>query len=188
MIQRRDFSVLSFAERGLIPDEYLEKKKCARCARLYREIEHIGRHACLMHPGESIYQLQYNDYRYACCQRGNDSPGCRRADHTDHTNQSSLTLVVPIVYYQYGFTLPIQAAILYDSRHDRRSVIQLGDDEFINIEEKRAELSQAVASSSILSMTYVQCDASQLKLEQSLELNWRDELDTQNDGDGVKKL
>lgn len=184
MIPRREFSTLSLPDRRMIPDVYLAKKKCTRCARLYCEIEHIGRHACFVHPGESIYQLRYNDYRYTCCQRGIDSRGCRSADHTDESDQS-LTLVIPLIYYQYGFTLPLQAAIIYDSRYDRRHVIHLGD-ECINIGDKRADLSLAVESSSILSMTYVQCDASQLKLEQALDLNWRDELDNQADTDGTK--
>jgi hypothetical protein len=185
MFQRRAFTSLPYSDRRLIPDEYLDEKECVQCGRLFREIEHIGRHACYLHPGESIYMLQYNDYRYTCCQRRNESRGCCRADHCSDDLMQRAIFVMPVIYFQYGFVVPLQSAILYDSRHSAANVVFWGD-MCINVGDKRMELNLAVPSSSILSMTYIDCDASQTKLEESLDLKWRHMLDDKADIDDTK--
>jgi len=70
------------------------EQRCARCGRVYCELDNVGAWRCRVHPahlaGAAPPHALGVANTYACCNRAPPAPGCVRCDHVRHDRMREL--------------------------------------------------------------------------------------------------
>lgn len=195
----------------MVPDDYIEERKCFYCGALYREVDNIGRLRCRIHPGIVQYDARSGYSYYSCCKR-RDYPlsggvgGCVKSDHqheefTDddqeqrHREMEDVAiLTLPTTLFQYGVSPSGGDTVIYNSGGGGKKKtithrLPLGGDGGtvieIDIEKRKHALNQFIKHSPSLSQLCATRGMGEesANLREVLDLGWRNTLE-EEEGDG----